>query len=158
LSRGVSENQLKRLALASGMQTMLDDGLLKLEQTTLSEIIRVVPIEMIKEFISRDHESGQTAPPPARTLPPSYSERVHLHIADPRNETAIIDHLFERYQAMRNIVGQAPVPGDGDQFRRFITQSYEQIANKYRCKQVEFEFHARDKDISITATPVGETP
>jgi type IV pilus assembly protein PilB len=157
LSRGVSETQLKRLALAGGMKTMIDDGLLKLDQITLSEIIRVVPIEMIKEFISRDPESGQAEPARASILPASYSERVQFQIADPQKEAAIIDHLFERYQAMRKIVGQTPAPRDGDLFRRFITQSYEQVANKYRCKQVEFEFHARDKGISITATPAGET-
>lgn len=158
LSRGVGETQLKRLALASGMKTMIDDGLLKLDQTTLTEIIRVVPIEMIKEFISRDRRSGQEAPANGKILPASYSERVRLQITDPNSETAIIDHLFERYQAMRKIVGQEPSPGDGDMFRRFITQSYEQISGKYRCKQVAFEFHTREKDISITATPVEDAP
>jgi type IV pilus assembly protein PilB len=158
LSRGVSETQLKRLALASGMKTMIDDGLLKLDQTTLSEIIRVVPIEMIKEFISRDRQPGAEAPARAADLPASYSERVRLHISDPHSETPIIDHLFERYQAMRETVGQAPSPGDGDTFRRFIVQSYEEIAGKYRCKQVAFELHAQGKDISITAAPVEEAP
>ena len=156
LSKGVSETQLKRLALASGMKTMIDDGLLKLDQTTLTEIIRVVPIEMIKEFISRDHQSVKGTAAPTGILPASYSEQIRLQITDPNSETAIIDHLFKRYQAMRKIVGQAPSPGDEDMFRRFIAQSYEQITGKYRCKQVAFEFHARGKDISINATPVEE--
>jgi type IV pilus assembly protein PilB len=156
LSRGISETQLKRLALASGMKTMIDDGLLKLEQTTLSEIIRVVPIEMIKEFVSRDRGSGKDTPAPAKTMPVSYSERIHLHISDPQKETSAIDYLFERYQAMRKIVGQPPAPADGDLFRRFITQSYDQVASRYHCKRVEFDLHARNQDVSITATPVEE--
>jgi type IV pilus assembly protein PilB len=154
LSRGVSETQLKRLALASGMKTMIDDGLLKLDQTTLTEIIRVVPIEMIKEFISRDRSPGQPASSPTGNLPASYSEQVRLHISDPHSEAPMIDHLFDRYQAMRKLVGQALSPGDGEMFRRFIVQSYDQVAGKYRCKQVAFELRAQGRDISISAAPV----
>ncbi|MBW2248015.1 MAG: Flp pilus assembly complex ATPase component TadA [Deltaproteobacteria bacterium] len=47
------ENEIKRIAINGGMKTMLDDAILKLDQTTLSEIIRIVPHEMIKEFKSR---------------------------------------------------------------------------------------------------------
>jgi hypothetical protein len=111
---------------------------------------------MIKEFISRDRSSGQAEPAANRGMPASYSERVSLHITDPRSETPIIDHLFERYQTMRKMAGQAPAPGDGGMFHRFITESYDQIAGKYRCKQVAFEFHTQGKEVSITASPVEE--
>ncbi|MBW1899730.1 MAG: type II/IV secretion system protein, partial [Deltaproteobacteria bacterium] len=53
LNRGESENEIRRLALKGGMKTMLDDGIMKLDQTTLSELIRVVPHEMLKEFKMR---------------------------------------------------------------------------------------------------------
>jgi len=53
LNRGENENEIRRLALKGGMKTMLDDGIMKLSQTTLSELIRVVPHEMLKEFKSR---------------------------------------------------------------------------------------------------------
>jgi type IV pilus assembly protein PilB len=157
LSRGVSETQLKRIALAGGMKTMIDDAMLKLDQTTLSEIIRVVPIEMTKEFISRDRGSEKAPPASTAIMPSSYSERVRLQITDPKKETAVIDHLFERYQSMRKMTGQEPAPGDGDLFRRFISESYEEIVNKYNCKQVAFEFQSRDNHISISAAPVEET-
>lgn len=48
-----SENELKRLAVSAGMKTMADDGLMKMNQISLSELIRVLPLEMIKEFKSR---------------------------------------------------------------------------------------------------------
>jgi len=48
-----SEKEIKSIAINGGMKTMLDDSLLKLDQTTLSEIIRIIPHEMIKEFKSR---------------------------------------------------------------------------------------------------------
>lgn len=158
LSRGISETQLKRMALASGMKTMIDDGLLKLDQTTLAEIIRVVPIEMIKEYISRNRESADDPAPPTSAMPSSYSEQIHLQLSDPRKEAAIIDGLYERYQAMRKCIGKAPAPADGDLFRRFMIQSFEQITRKYHCKQVQFEFSTRNNEIAITAVPVEETP
>jgi len=63
LIRGAKENEIRRMAIEGGMKTMLDDCILKLNQTTLSEIIRVMPHETIKEFKSRDSK-----PSPARTL------------------------------------------------------------------------------------------
>jgi len=40
------------------MKTMVDDGLAKMSSTTLSEIIRVVPNEMLKEFKSRQRKAA----------------------------------------------------------------------------------------------------
>lgn len=157
LSRGINETELKRLALAGGMKTMIDDGLLKLDQTTLTEIIRVVPIEMIKEFSSRDRKTSEATAPASKAMPASYSERIHLQITDPQKETAVIDRLFNRYQAMRKSIGQLPASADGDLFRRFIRQSCEKVRSRCQCTQVSFEFSVRNNKISITAMPVEET-
>jgi len=51
--KGDPVNDIRKMAIKNGMMTMIDDCILKLDQTTLSEIIRVVPHEMIKEFKSR---------------------------------------------------------------------------------------------------------
>ena len=155
LSSGVSETQLKRLALAGGMKTMIDDGLLKLDQTTLAEIIRVVPIEMIKEFASRDRREPLDDATPAGAMPPSYSENVRLQIRDPEGEAAVIDGLFERYQVMRRNMGLAPA--DSTRFRRFIVRTHRQVIHKYKCQEVQFTFSARNRNISITAAPVEKT-
>jgi type IV pilus assembly protein PilB len=53
LNKGEGLEVIRRQALEEGMKTMLDDGILKLDQTTLPEIIRVVPHEMMKEFRER---------------------------------------------------------------------------------------------------------
>lgn len=50
ISCKTNENELKRLAIKSGMQTMADDGMMKMNQICLSELIRVLPLEMINEF------------------------------------------------------------------------------------------------------------
>jgi type IV pilus assembly protein PilB len=48
-----SETKLKQMAVSDGMKTMADDGLMKMNQLSLSELIRVLPLEMIQEFKSR---------------------------------------------------------------------------------------------------------
>lgn len=53
LNKGEGEKTIKRLALEGGMMTMIDDGIQKLKDTTLEELIRVVPHEMIIEYKSR---------------------------------------------------------------------------------------------------------
>ena len=45
--------QLRKKALNSGMKTMADDGILKMGQIALSELIRVLPLETINDFKSR---------------------------------------------------------------------------------------------------------
>jgi len=53
ISCKTGENELRRQAMETGMKTMADDGMLKMNQISLSELIRVLPLEMIKEFKSR---------------------------------------------------------------------------------------------------------
>jgi len=58
LNREASTNELKAIAIANGMKTMVDDGLGKMDSTTLGELIRVVPNEMLKEFKSRQKKTA----------------------------------------------------------------------------------------------------
>jgi type IV pilus assembly protein PilB len=48
-----SEQTLRKIAIKSGMKTMADDGMMKMSQINLSELIRVLPLDMIKDFKSR---------------------------------------------------------------------------------------------------------
>jgi type IV pilus assembly protein PilB len=58
LNRESSSSEIKAIAIQNGMKTMVDDGLAKMSSTTLSEIIRVVPNEMLKEFKSRQRKAA----------------------------------------------------------------------------------------------------
>jgi type II secretory ATPase GspE/PulE/Tfp pilus assembly ATPase PilB-like protein len=53
ISCKTGETELRHLAIKNGMRTMADDGLMKMNQISLSELIRVLPLEMIKEFQRR---------------------------------------------------------------------------------------------------------
>lgn len=157
LSKGIDTTQLKKLAIAGGMKTMIDDGLLKLDQITLNEIIRVVPIEMIKEFAGRSQGDAQCSATPLAAMPSSFSERIDIDLNHPVNEICIIDSLFERYQFMRQNAGRGTSPSDLDLFRKFIKNTYKKVADKYGCQRVHFEFTSKNGDIKITATPAEET-
>jgi type IV pilus assembly protein PilB len=157
LSRGISETELKRLALASGMKTMIDDGLIKLDQTTLTEIIRVVPIEMIKEFASRKNGAESGALSPERATPEFFSEHITFVLSDPNRQKEAIDALFERYQTLRRSIGQESSRGDRELFFDFLESSYGDITRKHQCDKIVLEFIGRDNRVIITAAPVRES-
>ena len=90
-------------------------------------------------------------------MPPTYSESVRLQIDDPQAQMAVIDALYARYQAMRASTGQPPLPPDGALFRQFIAQAHKRVARQYHCRSVQFQFTARDRQVTITAAPVEET-
>lgn len=156
LSKGINETELKHMALASGMKTMIDDGLTKLDQTTLTEIIRVVPVEMIKEFASRGQNTSTSTKEVTQALSATYKEKINVTLSNPQKEGFTIDWLFERYQTMQKGTGRPPAPYDPEIFRQFIAQSFKRVTDKYRCKQVRFEFETRNKKIKITAAPEKE--
>jgi type IV pilus assembly protein PilB len=52
------EEQFSKLLIESGMETMIDDGISKLSQTTLSEIIRMLPYDMVRKFRNRQHSQS----------------------------------------------------------------------------------------------------
>lgn len=53
ISCKTSEQDLKRIAIKLGKKTMVDDGILKINQISLPELIRVLPLEMINEYKTR---------------------------------------------------------------------------------------------------------
>ena len=161
LNKGIDEASLKRLAVESGMKTMLEDGLLKLNQTTLSELIRALPHDMIMEFRSRTQAQDMADDLIEQMLsrgsmdveedPPLSS----FHVTDPLRDAATIDLIRSRYEAMKNGNGGAASPVDSSLFHEFISQSFQQICEQYACKGVTFCVGGSGPDgaVEISATP-----
>jgi len=148
MSAGASERQLKQIALDTGMRTMIDDGLRKLDQTTLGEILRVVPIEMVKEFSQRMSHSVPGGPDGAFTAP-----EAALLITDPEDDWPLIDQLYETYSRLRGEAGDPLTKGDADLFREFIRERFRQIQTQHRCKRIEFLLQTKDGAVEIAARP-----
>ncbi|MFP4039962.1 MAG: GspE/PulE family protein [Desulfosudaceae bacterium] len=58
LNRETSIREIKKIAISKGMRTMIEDGLSKIHETTLTELIRVVPNDMLKEFRNRENSAA----------------------------------------------------------------------------------------------------
>ena len=133
---------------------MIDDGLLKLNQTTLAEIIRVVPIEMIKEFRARRESSVPEDLDENQNVNPSkkFHPDAKLVINDPEADWLMIDKLYERYEALRKKVGKPRTEIAADVFREFISKSFKEICGQYECGGVVFYLSTQSGKVEIAAT------
>ncbi|MEJ2639161.1 MAG: ATPase, T2SS/T4P/T4SS family [Desulfosarcinaceae bacterium] len=147
MSAGASEGQLKQIALETGMRTMIDDGLRKLDQTTLGEILRVVPIEMVKEFSQRSLQYA------AEAGDAFSSPDAALLIGDPEDDWPLVDKLYETYSRLCQEQGQTLTREDAGLFREFIRERFDQIKAAHGCKRIEFILKARDDSVEIAARP-----
>jgi type IV pilus assembly protein PilB len=159
LIRGQDEERIKKLAIESGMKTILEDGLLKLEQTTLSEILRVVPHEMIKEFRKKGQAWIKTAPvaDPHRSGPPYTDESVSesFRITDPEREIDVMDRILKAYKDLRSQNGGGENSLEPSVFREFVATSFHQICHQFACHSVSFSLEAGGEKgaVEIAAYP-----
>ncbi|HID29550.1 MAG TPA: type II/IV secretion system protein, partial [Desulfobacterales bacterium] len=144
LSRGFDEENIKNLAIERGMKTMLDDGLLKLEQTTLSEIIRMVPHDMVKAFRSRDEAHGLHD-----------ASHATFHMSNPETESTTIDLMKEKYETLKAANNETSPTVDSLLFSEFITTSFHQICEKHKCTSATFNIGNNHKEgkIEISGIP-----
>ncbi len=140
INRGASEREIKQIAFEGGMKTLVEDGIQKLHQTTLSEVIRVVPHEMIKDFKSRQPiESG--------------GSDYQIIISNPDVQGAVIDKFYDQYQQLKNQNGLKHDAGSAPLFKQFISNHYQKICDKYGCKGVSFSLKNGNKNVEINAQP-----
>ncbi|MBW1866410.1 MAG: type II/IV secretion system protein, partial [Deltaproteobacteria bacterium] len=157
LSKGATENEIKQLALNAGMRTMIDDGLLKMGQTTLPEIIRVVPIELIKEFKSRTAGQEEAVLPEEQPGPDGTAEVIKMDtavvISDPVADAPAIDRLYEDYESLNKAVTPSPDRSDPAFFKAFIAKIYQKICTRFSCRQVNFSLRPGTERVDILAGP-----
>ncbi len=149
LTKGAEVDDLKLLAQANGMKTLLDDALLKLEETTLNEILRMVPHDMIQMFRTRAAQnelSGKT-----REHMPG---RDAFTLTDPEKDHAVLDRLSHAFMALKEGLGQGNDGEESPFFREFIVESFHEICSRYQCDEVQFYLEARDGKVEISALPV----
>ena len=159
LNKGLDEDGIRNLATERGMKTMLEDGLLKLEQTTLPEINRMVPHDMIKAFRSRsgaqdtadffiEGMSGGGGPSIQDDASPA-----GVHVSNPEAQSAMVDILQAKYAALKGQNGDTSGTVDPVLFKEFITDSFYLICEKHRCKSVTFNIENKGGNTQISAIP-----
>jgi len=158
VSKGAGDAEIKRMALEGGMKTMLDDGLLKMEDTTLAELIRVIPHDMIKLFKARQRAGGKVVglEEDSNTTnsgdKPAYVTPGSFIIADPASETKSIEKMFELYTRI-NEQCNGPSCGDISLFNDFIADNYKKICEQYECAKVLFTIDDTSGRADISALP-----
>lgn len=164
LNRGYDESEITRLALESGMSTMLEDGLSKTHQTTLQEIIRMIPHDMIKAFRAR-HKSQSLADELLDTLQNTggrpdkadVSPGIFL-LKNPETERGVIDLMKSKYEALCARGDGSTKPVDPILFREFVTTSFYQLCQKFKCRSLNFHIQQNQTatGADISALPNNE--
>ncbi|MFZ0448370.1 MAG: ATPase, T2SS/T4P/T4SS family [Desulfatiglandaceae bacterium] len=149
LVKGAEVDELKLLAQATGMKTLLDDALLKLESTTLNEILRMVPHDMIQMFRTRNAQEELAAKTTER-IPGGEA----FTLADPEKDKAVLERLSDAFISMKEGLGQETNRDEPPLFMEFLVESFHEVRSRYQCDEVQFCLKAQDGKVEISALPV----
>nr|MBF0222887.1 Flp pilus assembly complex ATPase component TadA [Desulfobulbaceae bacterium] len=150
VSRGAEREELKNIALDNGMKTMVDDGLLKLSEITLEEIIRNVPHDMIKSF-KKYHKMKADLAASSRVDKSIFHDGFAL--SSPETEQNIINAMHARYLELSNLESVKSTPVDRKIFGDFITDSFSEVCRQQQCELVLFTIKEKAGRIDISALP-----
>jgi len=146
LSKGAEVDDIKVIAMEKGMLTMLDDGLMKLRQTTLSEIIRVVPHDMIQTFRMRERQRRMRE----EELPEGAQQFM---LTDVRAQSDVINGIYDAYEKLISTNGGKGRRVDRPIFVEFIKESFEKICREHNCSKVSFILEKNHDGVEISALP-----
>jgi type IV pilus assembly protein PilB len=114
------EHQIYEAAKASGMKSMLEDGISKLERTTLSEIIRVIQPESVSR-IRAEHAAISSRFPELKIPPGATLEYQTITMGGSDGLTKEkIHELFNQYRLLRTKVGEPTTHLTLSMFKEFI--------------------------------------
>jgi len=157
--KGLSDIQLKKMALESGMPSMLEDGLLKLNDTTLYELLRILPHDMIEGFKLRKLFQQQTSAfidqffsGNAGTAKPQPA-RQSFTVLNPKTDQVVIEQMFEKYATLNTLCGNAQPDANLLEFKDFIADNYYKICAHHNCASVTFTLQPGDGGIAFSAVP-----
>ncbi|MFC1590996.1 ATPase, T2SS/T4P/T4SS family, partial [Thermodesulfobacteriota bacterium] len=158
LSKGLQDAEIKKMAIEAGMKTMLDDGILKLEDTTLNEILRVIPHDMIKTFRSRKQVQADVNDLIDNLFDGSGSQ-AHANlspetfiISDPSAQDDVLEKMIEKYSIIKTAFGGKKGPEiDKALFKEFISDSFNKIQEKCSCSNVNFTIQENNGKAEISA-------
>ena len=148
---------IRRVAIESGMKTLVDDGLLKLKQTPLDEIVRVVPFKMIvahkaagKTQNTEDHRS-QALPSSEFSLDRPIKKEWILSFPQPEES-----RILEMHENFKRFKHEDPEldPNEKNLFLDFIIETFHQVCRDYKCNHVLFCMECHPKGLQFWAAPI----
>ena len=153
IQNGKNENDIRHLAIRSGMKTLIDDGISKLSETTLLEIANVAPAESINAFKCRkadtfgsEKESGEI----------DTDEKFHLLLSSPKDQKEEINRFYDVYESLYPRRQRLPHNRTKKAFETFLSDNFKAVCQKYNCQKVSFLLHTQHTTPIILASPVIE--
>ena len=141
---------IRQIAIASGNKTLVDDGLLKLKQTTLDEIVRTVPFKMIVAYKTAK-KAGTTGND--RSDVSSETIKKEWILSSPHSEESRIFEMYQDLMRFRNEDGGLD-PDEKNIFFDFISETFHQVCKNYKCHRVLFCMESHSQDLSFWVAPV----
>ena len=151
MKRGDTEQDIRRLTIRSGMKTLIDDGLSKLKQTTLSEIIDAVPREAVEVFkcIRADTKTVRLAKKNKGAEGVGF--KTVLSASKILKED--IQRLHNTYEALIEQTGRRIHRSSLETFETFIQTSHQYICRQYNCSRVAYCIEHRAGNVLLLAAP-----
>ncbi len=145
--KGAELVETKETALLRGMKTMVHDGLLKMSSTTLTEISRVLPFDMLETY--RRHESQTTSG--------TTTASGQFLVRDPDRETDILENMLSHFNTLLESTGEEGV--SQERFQRFVATNFQKICADHGGAQVLFTLQSNDVGkVEILAQAAGGGP
>jgi len=158
--QGKTDSEIKRLATESGMKSIVEDGLLKLNDTTLYEIIRMAPYDMIETF-RHQHGFQQKATTFINHLFEDGKDNAHLKLepedfalTNPETEGDIIEQMFKKYTTYGLLDKNEEEKVDINLFKTFVCDNFHAIREQHNCSRILFTIGLEDGKSAISAVPV----
>ena len=139
-----------QIAMASGNKTLVDDGLLKLKQTTLDEIVRAVPFKMIVAYKTAK-KTGTSENDRSEVSHETIKKEWIL--SSPHSEESRILEMYQDLKCFRN-EDRGLDPDEKNIFFDFISETFHQVCRDYKCRRVLFRMESHPEDLSFWAAPV----
>lgn len=151
VKRGDTGNDIRHLTLRSGMKTLIDDGLSKLDQTTLSEIIDAVPPEAAEVFRCTRADAG--AAQSSRQKEISENVEFRMVLSDGEIRKTDIQRLHSAYEVLIEQAGLRNHRSSLGSFETFILKNHHDICGQYDCTRVAYRVQRHAGNILLLASP-----
>ncbi len=141
-----SEPVLRRLAFREGMRSLVEDGLSRLDETSLGAILETVPFAAARAFL--ETQRGQPLEPGETP--------VHVAvISAPEQQGKALTGLHDAYERLMAAKGIRTSASDESLFNEFIRNHFQRICHQQGCRRVVFTVMDSPDRPTLTAVPLG---
>ncbi len=151
MKRGDTEHDIRHLIIRSGMKTMIDDGLSKLDRTTLPEIIDAVSPEAAEAFKCTRADTGAVSPRDKSEASEDVEYKTVL--STPDIPKADIQRLHSTYEVLIEQSGRRNHRSSLQAFETYIKSSYQSICRQYDCSRVVYRVQRKAGEVLLLASP-----